>query len=290
MCPTGLSCLARIARLNNVPTKGLVPTLVVVDIPEDDDENEQKEGDEGEGSGAPCLYGSRLLRQIITHVKEKGLASMVIPVVAVTRNRPETPSSSTPCIPITQTRRDEPSTPREVPSDAAVMQLPRNQASDLKYVDQGAIDVLENPIRRESLPNLAIHIYRVYKDFLKRGEHLDAPSQKHESPWPGVETPEPFAYLREVMVSDLAGQICGTTLDHPLDTAVINISNRRKRVVEKAISEWRFSAHDLNDDELMYASLRMVQHALQMDGLEEFQISTGTFRCFASAERAAPGR
>lgn len=291
MCPSGLSCLARIARLNNVPTKGLVPTLLLIDIPEDDDENERKrslpteDDNAGEESSAPSLYGSRLLRQIMTDIKEEALGSMVLPV-AVKRRRVETPSSAPSTT--TQTTEDtRPSHPRRMPSDAAEMQLPLDQASAMKYIDLGAIDVLDNPIRREALPSLAIHVYRVHKEFLQRGEHLSAPSKNHESPWPGVPTPEPFAYLREVMVSDLAGQICGTIVEHPLDPVAMDISDARKQAVIKAIADWDFSAHDLSEDELMYASVTMLEHALRIDGMEEFRLPTGTLRCFASVEASS---
>ncbi|KFY70518.1 hypothetical protein V499_09105, partial [Pseudogymnoascus sp. VKM F-103] len=292
VCPTGLSCLARIARLNNVPTAGLVPTVVLIDIPEDDDENELRmslpQHDAGilpEADGPPNIYGSQLLRQIVADVTEIGVASMVLPV-ALIRRRIEAPTSTPrPITPIRTIENTQASHPQPLSEDVALMELQRDQVSYMKYIDLGAVDVLENPIRRETLPSLAIHIYRVHKEFLQRGEHLTAPTQKHQSPWPGVATPEPFAYMREVMVCDLAGQICGTIVDHPIDPVKIEISNSRKQAIVKAISEWGFSAHDLTEDELLLATVTMLEHALSIDGMEELRLPKDKLLRFVIASR-----
>ncbi|KFY90646.1 hypothetical protein V500_05058 [Pseudogymnoascus sp. VKM F-4518 (FW-2643)] len=289
ICPSGLSCLARISRLTTtVPTANMLPTLVVIDIPEDDDRNEWRYALQQEDAAptAPSVYGSHLLRQITADAKEKLVANMVVTVVAAARRRSLTPTGT----PSTQATRitepgEAPETPHEIPPDAALMELPQDQASNMKYVDLGAIDVLDNPIRRESLPSLAIHIYRVHKEFMQRGMHLWAPTQKHESPWPGVPTPEPFAYLREVMVSDLAGQICGTIVDHPVEPLVIRLSEERKQAVINAISVWDFSAHDLSDDELLYATVTMVKHALNVEGMEDMRLPPDALLKFVVASR-----
>lgn len=260
----------------------MVPTLVVIDIPEDDEKNEYKYALQQDDAAptAPIVYGSHLLRQITADAREKAVANMVVPVVAAARRRSLTPTGA-PSTPTQATRTTEPGeapeTPQEIPPDAAVMELPQDQAVNMKYVDLGAVDVLDNPIRRESLPSLAIHIYRVHKEFMQRGMHLWAPTQNHLSPWPGVPTPEPFAYLREVMVSDLAGQICGTIVAHPVDPLVISLSEERKQAVTKAISVWDFAAHDLSNDELLYATVTMVQHALNVEGMDDMRLPAGTF-------------
>lgn len=289
VCPTGLSCLARIARLNTGPTANLVPTLVLIDIPEDDEENEQRtplEQDEAPRleAGAQGVYGSRLLREIVTDVKKKRVANLVVPVAVVAaRRRIETPRS-TPSTPTKSSQKAQPGLPWRTPSDAALIELPQDQAPDIRFVDLGAIDVLDNPIRQESLPSLAIQLYRVHQEFLRRGQHLTAPTAKHQSPWPGTPTEEPFSYLREVMVADLAGEICGTIVDHPLDPVSIQISDARKSAVTDAVSVWGFSAHEFTDNELLYATLVMLEHALKGEGLEEFRIPSGMFMSFASVD------
>lgn len=55
------------------------------------------------------------------------------------------------------------------------------------------------------------------------------------------------------------------------------LSDERKPVVEAAVGTWAFSAHDFNDDELLYGALVMMKHALQMPELEQWAIPEG--RC-----------
>lgn len=55
----------------------------------------------------------------------------------------------------------------------------------------------------------------------------------------------------------------------------VDISEERKREVEAEVAHWRFSAHDFTDDELVYATSSMMEHALQLPELESMRISTG---------------
>lgn len=57
--------------------------------------------------------------------------------------------------------------------------------------------------------------------------------------------------------------------------------------MEQAVGTWAFSAHDFDSDELLYAALTMLQHALQMPELEKWRISIGmlanaTYICSSS--------
>jgi hypothetical protein len=47
--------------------------------------------------------------------------------------------------------------------------------------------------------------------------------------------------------------------------------------VKEAIGTWSFSAHDFSDDELLYASLAMLEHALQMPELQQWRLSSGEY-------------
>lgn len=49
----------------------------------------------------------------------------------------------------------------------------------------------------------------------------------------------------------------------------------RKRVVEEKVATWAFSAHDFTDDELLYAALVMLKHALASPGLSQWQMTEG---------------
>jgi hypothetical protein len=56
-----------------------------------------------------------------------------------------------------------------------------------------------------------------------------------------------------------------------------HLSHDRRAVVEEALGTWAFSAHDYTDDELLYAALVMLQHALQMCELDKWRIPEGTY-------------
>lgn len=50
----------------------------------------------------------------------------------------------------------------------------------------------------------------------------------------------------------------------------------RRAAVEDKVGTWAFSAHDLTDDELLYAALVMLKHALQMPELAKWTMTEGT--------------
>lgn len=58
----------------------------------------------------------------------------------------------------------------------------------------------------------------------------------------------------------------------------LKIEPARKAIVAQAVGTWEFSAHDFDSDELLYAALVMLEHALKMPELERWRISTGAFR------------
>ena len=51
--------------------------------------------------------------------------------------------------------------------------------------------------------------------------------------------------------------------------------------MEDAVGQWSFSAHDFTSDELVYAALTMLEHAMQLPDLEQFRLSTGVYRILA---------
>jgi hypothetical protein len=55
----------------------------------------------------------------------------------------------------------------------------------------------------------------------------------------------------------------------------LNIECDRKAAVAQAVGTWEFSAHDFDSDELLYAALTMLQHALKMPELAKWRIPTG---------------
>jgi hypothetical protein len=55
------------------------------------------------------------------------------------------------------------------------------------------------------------------------------------------------------------------------------VSPERAKVVEEAVGNWSFSAHDFADDELLHGAMSMFQHAMSMPELEKWRIGTGKF-------------
>lgn len=120
--------------------------------------------------------------------------------------------------------------------------------------------------------------------------------------WVGVNEGKPYAYLREAMVSGLMNRICnpeGVMLGERIDIryfkfdfdeflirhvdcvadsvyfSELQISPERRDSVAKAVGTWHFSAHDFTDDELVYAALVILQHALSMQELEKWRMTGG---------------
>jgi hypothetical protein len=63
----------------------------------------------------------------------------------------------------------------------------------------------------------------------------------------------------------------------------LNIACDRKAAVAQAVGTWEFSAHDFDSDELLYAALTMLQHALKMPELAKWRIPTGMLLQYSHA-------
>lgn len=57
----------------------------------------------------------------------------------------------------------------------------------------------------------------------------------------------------------------------------LTIDPARKSFVAAAVGQWSFSAHDFTSDELVYAALMILEHALQTDELARWRMSTGQY-------------
>ena len=49
----------------------------------------------------------------------------------------------------------------------------------------------------------------------------------------------------------------------------------KEDAIAEAVSRWDFSAHSLDEDELVYAAFLMLAHALQMPELEKWRLPAG---------------
>lgn len=65
----------------------------------------------------------------------------------------------------------------------------------------------------------------------------------------------------------------------------VSIHQDRIQLIEAAVSQWNFSAHDFTDEELIHAACFMLEHALQIPELEPWRISTGELELYVQVCR-----
>jgi 3',5'-cyclic-nucleotide phosphodiesterase len=277
--------------LNQASIVELIPTLVLIDIPYDDQLHEVPSRDfrtpspssKGHNDGLveepveEDPYGLRLLQWIASEIQYQSLSRLVVPVAVVTI--PERNSFTMTGRGRTNSRSDVqisytsfPSSPRK----SSGLVIPLDQNRTVRYLDIGAVDVLTSPLLPQRLPSLAIHAYRAHKDASKEQRAILEMKRGRKRSWVGVDDQKPYAYLREAMVSGLMDGICQVGGDdQPFSHIRISIALNRREKIASAVGSWDFSAHDFTDDELLHAALLMLQHALAMPELEKWRISTG---------------
>lgn len=270
----------------------LIPTLVLIDIPYEDQlgskrptreirtpspsSREQIEPSfDGHVDSEDQEYGLGLLQWIVSEIQYQSLSKLIVPVALVTipdhdEERGRTGSRDSregylnldPFASVSKKRK------------AAV--TPLDQVRTMRYLDVGAVDVLTSPLLQDRLPSLAVHAYRAHKDASKEQRALLELKRGRKRSWVGVDDQKPYAYLREAMVSGLMDGICKVGgEDEPFSYNRIAVALDRREKIASAVGSWSFSAHDFTDDELLHAALLMLQHALAMPELERWRISTG---------------
>ena len=279
--------------MNQASIVDLIPTLVLIDIPYDDQLHERPSREirtPSPGSNQHIdgfleepaneeAYGLKLLQWITSEIQYQSLSKLIVPVALVaipdhnlqsitSRGRTNSKSEAQ-----GQGNYDLiASSSKKLPGLAT----PLDQVRTMRYLDIGAIDVLTSPLLLERLPSLAIHAYRAHKDASKEQRALLEIKRGRKRSWVGVDDQKPYAYLREAMVSGLMDGICRLGGDdEPLVQMRISVALDRREKIAAAVGSWHFSAHDFTDDELLHAALLMLQHALAMPELERWRLSTG---------------
>jgi 3',5'-cyclic-nucleotide phosphodiesterase len=77
-----------------------------------------------------------------------------------------------------------------------------------RCLDAGALDVLMTPLDRSRIQGLVVHAYRTHKSALREMSRFLAHKKNRKLSWVGVHDEQPYAYLREAMVSKLMKGIC----------------------------------------------------------------------------------
>lgn len=286
ICGTGGSCLAKISQLQD-STKGNTPTIVLIDIPYDEEQRLKRLSREPRTPSPTAtrlirtdttepddIYGMHLLTHVSSEIQSRNFSKLVIPVVILTGLDRDWASDSHPS------------------ASAHGPQVLSDTVRLARYLDAGAVDVLSSPLSKDSAHSLAVHAYRVHKEVTREEAGFLTAKRNRKLSWVGVNDAKPYAYLREAMVSTLMGGICNpemvgeslnTTYEGPdppnghipNGSRDFYVSQDRREHVAKAIGRWSFSAHDFTDDELLYGALLMLKHALQMPELEQWRIPDG---------------
>lgn len=284
--------MSKVSDLNRESTVDLIPTLVLIEIPHDDQVNERPARDVRTPSPSSKqqndgmldddfgeVYGIQLLQWVASEIQQHRFSKLVVPVAVVSsseqslsigsaKNRMSSRSEPAPATGYDMGKQNRKSTGIYIPLD---------QRRTMKLLDIGALDVITSPLLLERLPSLAVHAYRAHKDASKDQRVLLEKKRGRKRSWVGVEDQKPYAYLREEMVSRLMEGICTLNSEEVEEYGQwrVTVSLDRRELIAQAISSWHFSAHDFEDDELLYASSLMFQHALSVPELEKWRISTG---------------
>ncbi|RDH28255.1 high affinity cAMP phosphodiesterase [Aspergillus welwitschiae] len=157
-----------------------------------------------------------------------------------------------------------------------------------KCLDAGAVDVLVTPLDSCRAQALVVQAYRTRKTALREQSRFLSRKKLRKHSWVGVNDEQPYAYLREAMVSKLMRGICNPEeVIEEFQDRELDVRPDRADFVREHIAQWGFTAHEFSDDELVLAAFEMLQHALQYPELEQWQLTPGELRTFLLACRAS---
>jgi len=172
-------------------------------------------------------------------------------------------------------------------------QIPNNLTLEHKQIarclDAGAFDVLTTPLDRARLQGLLVHAYRARRAAQKEMTRFLARKKMRKLSWVGVHDEQPYAYLREAMVSKLMKGICNPEEEivDEFQEHELNVDSKRHDFIKEQVGSWKFSAHEFSEDELVFGACQMLQHAFTMPGLEQWHLTSGELQRFLLACRAA---
>ncbi|KAF2225178.1 hypothetical protein BDZ85DRAFT_195148 [Elsinoe ampelina] len=273
VCADGQSCLKRLSQMEDPISQP--PTLLLIDIPDNDESHivsplSSNPPSTVEKNEPFDLYGIHMLSHICSSIQQRSMSRLIIPV-AVTVNAEAARAAL-----------------EEEPSLWALSKCSPDSVRGIKYLDIGATDVLTSPLSPDRVQGLTIHAYRVFKEYAKEDTSSILTKRNRKLSWIGIDEERPFAYLREAMVSNLMEGICNPeTINDTFDPSDLRLEEGRKTIVENAVGQWSFSAHDFTSDELVHAARVMIQHALEGDELRRWTISSDDLTIFIMACRKA---
>ncbi|KAK2765356.1 3',5'-cyclic-nucleotide phosphodiesterase [Arachnomyces sp. PD_36] len=218
-------------------------------------------------------YGLQLLSRVSADLQVQEGPKLIIPIAILRSKEAAAGSSQAPEI-------------EEQSSSQSVAGLDSRLIA--RCLDAGATDVLTAPLHKSRVEGLVVHGYRVHKAALKELSGFLASRKLRKQSWVGVHDQQPYAYLREAMVSKLMKGICNPEeVVEDFQDRDLYIIDERKPLIEAEIGKWGFSAHDFSEDELVYAACKMLDHALNIPELDYWRLTADELRTFLLASRAS---
>ncbi|OAA74107.1 3'5'-cyclic nucleotide phosphodiesterase, catalytic domain protein [Cordyceps fumosorosea ARSEF 2679] len=292
LCSTGAACLQHLLALQENAVYSMSPAIVLIDTPHTEQITPSQihsptwpaaptASEAAQSSHIAALdneiYGLSLLQQIITESHLRCMAKRVVPVPVI--SYPE-PTSDQPREQMTDGATDV-LAPVPLNTPAAHRPLIR------KCLDLGAVDVIISPLSSKCITTLEICAYKAHRDAAREQQELLEITHGRKRSWVGVSDQEPFAYLREAMVSNLMKGICRMAPDDNIATAHVSVPAQRQSEIASAVSKWHFCANSFTDDELLVGAMFMFQHALSMPELERWRLPADKLIKFLVACRTA---
>ncbi|KAI1117937.1 hypothetical protein F5Y14DRAFT_291030 [Nemania sp. NC0429] len=299
LCANGIECIETLAKLHDTSNVELRPTLILIDTPHDAGVTDAPRvsrdlsprskflgSDSQEDGSMKDLYGIGLLEKIVYETHLRSLSKLVVPIPVV----PFYTLQTSPAID---------GTDEEPPQDAhaGYFEESRDSSSNgfvgrtllRKCLDSGAVDVMASPLHAKTLTTLEVHAYRAHKEAIKDQHSILEIRRGRKRSWVGVHEEQPFAYLREAMVSGLMGGICrlGEESESRISAVRIDVSSKRRVEIEEAPGKWHFCAPRFDDDSLLIVATLIFKHALAMPELEGWRLPTDQLTTFLVACRTA---
>ncbi|KAF9886823.1 3',5'-cyclic-nucleotide phosphodiesterase [Aspergillus nanangensis] len=213
-------------------------------------------------------FDLKLLSGLSADIQVQESPNLIIPI-AILRPAPTGPTS----IPIDPQRAIE-----NTPSPLQIS----------KCLDAGAVDVLATPLDRIRVQGLVVHAFRARKSGLKEQARFMSRKKLRKHSWVGVQSEQPYSYLREAMVSKLMKGICNPEeVVEEFQDRDLDIRPDRREFVKEQIGNWGFTAHEFTEDELVLGASEMLQHAFTLPGIEEWKLTPCELRTFLLACRAS---
>jgi 3',5'-cyclic-nucleotide phosphodiesterase len=212
--------------------------------------------------------GLSLLSGVSTDIQVQGGPKLVIPIAILRVTGSDAPE------------------PTSEPQSKHPITLEHKQIA--RCLDAGAVDVLMAPLDRSRIQGLVVHAYRYHRSAQREMSRFLAHKKNRKLSWVGVHDEQPYAYLREAMVSKLMKGICNPEeVIEEFQEREIHVELDREPFVKQQVGSWSFSAHDFTEDELVFAACEIIQHAFNLPGLEHWRLTPGELQTFLLACRAA---